>query len=136
MNPMIAMAGLAEAAFAEALLISWVVLGLISMLLVTTLIRRSWGFGLVAIVLTTLFGVFFTPWNWFLPPAEPNVLNDPDYIYWRARFQIIFLAWGLLIIAAGMAAGFVQPFFKMRAKQTVAVPRWVPTGTPKYRIVF
>jgi hypothetical protein len=96
MTPILAMAGLAEAAFAPALLIAWLGLLLMLVAIVIGFVRSSRIECVVALVLATLFAVLFSPWAAFLPPENPSALADPDFLYWRLRFRLTAVAWCIL----------------------------------------
>jgi hypothetical protein len=100
MTLIIAMAGLAEAAFAQALLIAWVALFLMLVVIAVGFVRGSRIECVVALGLAILFAVLLSPWSAFLAPENASALADPDFLYWRARFRITAVAWCILTAGA------------------------------------
>jgi len=100
MTPFLAMAGLAEAAFAQALLFAWCALLMMLIAIVIGFIRSSRVECVLALAFAVLFAILFSPWTAFLPPEDPGALADSDFLYWRDRFRITAVAWCILTAAA------------------------------------
>jgi hypothetical protein len=100
MTPIIAMAGLAEAAFAQALLVAWVALFVMFVAIAVGFARGSRIECVIALGLAILFAVLFSPWNAFLPPEDPGALADSDFLHWRVWFRITAVAWSILTAGA------------------------------------
>jgi hypothetical protein len=103
MSSFLAMAGLAEAAFAQSLLIAWCGIFVIGALTIVGWFRRSWRIGLAAIIVALLVGFFLGPVEvLFGPEKNPEALNDPDYIYWLGCFRKMSAVW-LIVIGLALA---------------------------------
>ena len=96
MNSSIAMAGLAEAAFSQQLLMCWAGLIFICAFLIAAAIRRSHGIAGLVIGLAVLFGGAFEPWSAFASVSG----DDPDLVYWISRYRIMATVWIAVIVAA------------------------------------
>lgn len=88
MNPIFAMAGLAEAAFAYGLLLCWGGLIIIAILLLVSWLKPSWKAAAAAIALALALGYFLGPLPSLLAPKESHeILADSDYAYWLGRYR-------------------------------------------------
>jgi hypothetical protein len=95
MNPLFAAAGLAEAAWAFALIICWADLLVIITLTVSSYALRSAKVAMCATILFVLSSLFFQPWLPFIPIDDPEVAADSDVIAWNSAFSFMAIAWGL-----------------------------------------
>ena len=122
------MAGLAEVAFWEALMINWLVLFIVGVLLVFGWVRRSWRFGAAALIAVVLLGWWACPWGELLPSTQPAyILNDPDYVYWRSRFQVMGVAWITSLLLGITLLALIRKFPKER-RQTKPEPHPLVTS--------
>jgi hypothetical protein len=95
MYPIIAMAGLAEAAALYGLLIVAAALLLVGGLLALAW-RKHWPVVAgMACGLCLLIVLLFQPWSAFHSPQFPD---DPDEIYWLIRYRIAAVVWGLMLL--------------------------------------
>jgi len=85
------MAGLAEAAIAQALAVSWVAMFVIAVVTVCAWLRTSVGLVIVAILLMVAFSLFIQPW-WAFENFNA-VHSDPDARYWQSRVNAMAIAW-------------------------------------------
>jgi hypothetical protein len=92
---MIAMAGLAEAAFLYGLLMVGTVLLMVGGLLAFAWWKRSTIAATLACILVFLVGLLFQPWSAFSPRASA----DPDEAYWLVRLRVATVIWALLFVA-------------------------------------
>lgn len=101
MNIFLAMAGLAEVAFAHALVLAWIAIGIVAMLILISWWERSLRCNLAAILFSLVAGMLFGPYDTFFGPTQPpEVLSDPDYIRWLGQFRIMSVAWILATVVA------------------------------------
>jgi hypothetical protein len=113
MNCLIAMAGLAEAAFSQQLFMCWASLIVIGAFLITAAIRRSPGIAALVIGLAVLFGASFEPWSAFAKASG----DDPDLIYWIGRYRVMATVWVGIIVAAGALIILFRVFPKRAAPE-------------------
>jgi hypothetical protein len=100
LSPTFGLAGLAEAAEAQALLLAWgATLCLLVVALVGLALRSRPAAGL-AVGLAALLGLMCVPWGAFLPVES----SDPDVHYWVAAWRTFGIAWAVAA-AAAVAAG-------------------------------
>ncbi len=90
---MIAMAGLAEAAEYDAIMLWRIVVGLAVVLALWGLISRSLKFAGAALLIVSVAVLLVQPWSDFFP--QP-VSSDPDANYWLEAWRILS---GILIVA-------------------------------------
>jgi hypothetical protein len=100
MHYVFAMAGLAEAAIAEGLMVLGAGLVITVVLIIISLWRRSWVIGVIALVVCLGVGGFFEPWMSFSAKADPN---DPDQDHWLFRCRLVAMIW-LLCCVVGVAS--------------------------------
>src|SRR5262245_30262642 len=96
MHPIIAMAGLAEAAAFYGLLIIAGVLIAVSGLLALAWWKRWPVAAGIACMLCLLVGLLLQPWSAFHSPELPY---DPDEIYWLIRWRTASVIWALILLA-------------------------------------
>ena len=96
MHSIIAMAGLAEAAFLYALLIAAAGLAVIAFFLAFAWQRRQAIVEATVERLHLLVGWFLQPWSVFAPPSS----NDSDEAYWLVRWRVASGAWACFCVAS------------------------------------
>ena len=96
MHSIIAMAGLAEAAYLYALLIAAAGLAVVAFFLAFAWWRRSTVASTIACLLCLLVGWFLQPWSVFAPPSS----NDSDEAYWLVRWRVASGAWACFCVAS------------------------------------
>jgi hypothetical protein len=96
MHLTIAMAGLAEAAFLYALLITSAVLLATGALLAFAWWKCSPLAAAIGCFLLLIVGLVLQPWAAFAPATS----TDPDATYWLARFRFAAVVWALLFTAS------------------------------------
>src|SRR5688572_6436320 len=102
-----AAAGLAEAAWAMALMFAWAVILLIGALSLTGFLLRSWRVAAVALAIAAMFTVFCMPWQAFAP-VEPHVYDDPDVQDWIPEFKLMAYGWLAAVIASVSSLAFAS----------------------------
>jgi len=113
MSPYFAMAGLAEAVFAQALLIAWGGICVVGLLVIVTWFRRSWPIGLAAIIIGLLVGIYLGPVEvLFGPERNPQALSDPDYLYWTRCYRIMSSAWLVVTVLTLVSIPLLRKFPK------------------------
>jgi hypothetical protein len=119
MTPLFAMAGLAEAAFAEKLLVCWIGLGVVCFLALVAWLQRARLLEMLAALAHGFFAGFFEPWRVFLPWYDPQSGGpvDPDLIYWSGRYKVLGFGWILIVL---MTVAFFLPTRRSfsKARQT------------------
>src|SRR3954466_13588437 len=105
MSVNLAMAGLAEAAFARGLLLQWLLLIPAFVLVIVGLWRRSLIMAALACAGCILVAVLFYPWAAFRPAEFPN---DSDEIYWLIRYRIAAIAW--LVVCTSCTVAMFRAF--------------------------
>lgn len=118
MNSLIAMAGLAEAAFSQQLFMCWVGLIVIGGFLIAAAIRRSHGIAALVIGLAVLFGGAFEPWSAFAKVSG----DDPDLIYWVGRYRVMATVWVSVIVAAAGLIILLRVFPKRESSEVQSIP--------------
>jgi hypothetical protein len=105
-----AMPGLAEAAFAETLVLAWLAIGIVGGLIIVGCLKRSLRCILAAIFLSLTVGMLFGPYDTCFGPKQPaEVLRDPDYVHWLSQFRIMSVTW-ILVTTAAVVLAFVSKF--------------------------
>ena len=102
------MAGLAEATCAWELMVSAAVLIPAGILILIAWFKRSRFAAVIATAIATGYGALFQPWQVLLSPGDATALSDPDYIYWRFRFQMAAAAWVVVIMAAAFLVVLIR----------------------------
>lgn len=108
MSPLVAMAGLAEAAAQMDLYIAWAGILLIVGCVIAAWFFRSLIAAVAAIVLLLIFTGLFRPWN--LLSLEEDF--DPDVNYWNGRFEVVGYAW--CVVACIAVVSVVTTFIRYR----------------------
>jgi hypothetical protein len=105
MNFFFAMAGPAEVAFAQALVLAWLAIGIVAILILVAWWKRSLRCNLAALLFSLVAGMLFGPSDTFFGPTQPpEILSDPDYIHWLSQFRIMSVVWILVtLVAVGLA---------------------------------
>jgi hypothetical protein len=93
---MIAMAGLAEAAWSLSLVISAGGLLISAAFIAISWWKRSIVFGAVACVLLAVLSFLQQPWTAF----SSRVTDDPDVHYWIIRYQVVAIVWIFVALTA------------------------------------
>jgi hypothetical protein len=110
MNLSFAMAGLAEAAFAQSLVFAWIAIGIVAILIIAACWKRSLRWNLTAIFFSLVAGMLFGPYETLFGPTEPPaILSDPDYIRWLGLFRVMTVAW-ILATTIAVVIAFVGKF--------------------------
>ena len=103
---MLAMAGLAEAAIAVQIAVTWFGLILIGGLSAVAFSTRRTGMHATAIVLATLFGIMFVPWEIPFTSLTAEDRDDPDVVMWFGRYR--FLAYACYLVMAAVLVNFIH----------------------------
>jgi MFS family permease len=96
MHSIIAMAGLAEAAFFYLLIIVAAVLLVVAGLLALAWTKRWPIVAAIACVICLLIGLLLQPWSAFGPPESPD---DPDELHWLVRMRVASVIWTIVFLA-------------------------------------
>jgi hypothetical protein len=97
MRAIIAMAGLAEAAESQSLVIFYVTMAGIIILLSFAWWKRGPVAAGISCIACLFVGLFLQPWSAFHAPEFPE---DPDEIYWLTRWRIASVFWVIVFLAA------------------------------------
>lgn len=110
-SPLLAAAGLAEAAWAIAILLMWGALIVIGIVAIIGLTVRPPIAAVAALILFGLFTEYFEPWLCFAPfPAKAH--DDPDVAGAAEGFRRVGLGWvftGLFVIICLIVSLFRRP---------------------------
>lgn len=96
-QPLIALAGLAEAAIGMHLNLCYLGLLIIAIMTTAGLIFRSPVQATIAIVLLAVVSLVLAPWVGFIPD-DPANLNDSDAVYWSKRFFTLAIVWSVATV--------------------------------------
>ena len=116
---MLALAGLAEAAIAAQIAITWFglfLIGGLSLLAFST--GRKW-IHIVVLVLAIVFGIMFVPWEIPFASLTAKDREDPDVVFWFGRFQT--LAYVCYVVMAAVAVNFIQFIVRKSASETLTI---------------
>ena len=102
---MLAMAGLAEAAIAVQIAVTWFGLILIGGLSAVAFSTRRTGMHATAIVLAILFGIMFVPWEIPFTSLTADDREDPDVVMWFGRYRV--LAYACYLVMAAVLVNFI-----------------------------
>ena len=100
------MAGLAEAAIAAQIAITWIGLFLVGGLSIFAFSSGRKGLHILALILGIVFGIILVPWEIRFASLSTEDREDPDVVMWFGRFQI--LAYACYAVMGAVAANFVQ----------------------------
>ena len=75
------------------LLLCWGGFLVIGIVLLIAWARVSWKIALLAVLLSAMFGIVFTPWTVFEPTDDPDILEDTDFPFWDKMFRTIAWFW-------------------------------------------
>ncbi|MGA2175822.1 MAG: hypothetical protein ABSH38_12660 [Verrucomicrobiota bacterium] len=112
----LAMAGLAEAAFFYGLLLIAAVLLVVAGLLALAWWKQSTIAATIACVLVLLVGLLLQPWTAFAPPTS----NDPDEAYWLVWIRVASAIWALLVVAGAACLTKVIRRRRLRTHENTA----------------
>lgn len=124
---MIAMAGLAEAAIAVQIAVTWFGLFVIGGMSLLAFNTGSRWIHVTVLILATLFGILFVPWEIPFMSLTAEDREDPDFVLWFGRFKT--LAFACYIVMAAVAVNFVQFFFRSRVPKTSTIGEMPNTDT-------
>ncbi len=95
----IALAGIAEQAYAFELLIGFIALVLVGIAVCIAFWRQSWVAAIVATVLVGLVTLLFMPW-WAFMQLSAEDAQDPDVVEWTGNYRVFGVAWIVAVLAA------------------------------------
>lgn len=97
--PILALAGIAEAALGLQINVAVVTLCLLPVLLVWTMASKSRAVGILGLVVTLGIGLLCEPWHLFMQ----REFADPDMTYWASRLRTVSM-WWISAVCVGVPA--------------------------------